>query len=69
MSEKGARIPFGDTSQGGPHGCGGDFAFYLETFTSVWCFFAAIASILIYRVVATNTPLDTQLPSSAAAEP
>ena len=27
------------------------YAFYLETFTSVWCFFAAIASVFIYLVV------------------
>ena len=30
MSEKGARIPFGDTSQGGPHGCGGEFAAWFQ---------------------------------------
>ena len=31
------------------------YLFYLETFTSVWCFFAAVSSILIYQVIRINT--------------
>ena len=31
------------------------YIFYLETFTSVWCFYAALASVFIYQVVKQPT--------------
>lgn len=39
------------------------FIFYLEYLTSVWCFFAALASVVILRIVSSPVQEETQLES------